>query len=56
MTVNGQDCSNKKIIVENFNTFLLVLGKRMNTTFTYMKSHTLAIIWLMISNVNLHSI
>ena len=28
MTINGQDCSNRGIIVDNFNTFLLVLEKR----------------------------
>ena len=25
MTINGQDCSNRQIIVENFNTCVLVL-------------------------------
>ena len=37
-------CSSREIIVEKFNTFLLVLEKRMNTTFTHMKGHTLEII------------
>ena len=44
MTINGQDCSNKDIIVKNFNAFFLALEKRTNTTFTHMKGHTLAII------------
>ena len=30
MTINGQDCSNKEIIVEEFNKFLLPLEKRLN--------------------------
>ena len=44
MTINGQDCSNREIIVEKLKIFLLVLEKKMNTTFTHMKGHTLTII------------
>ena len=44
ITIKGEDCSNREIVVENFNTFLLVLEKRMNTTFTHIKGHTLTII------------
>ena len=44
MTINGQDCSNKEIIVEEFNNFLLPLEKRLNKIFANMKGHTIEII------------
>ena len=28
MTINGQDCSNREIIVENFNTFFASIGEK----------------------------
>ena len=28
MTINGQDCSNREIIVENFNTFFAIIGEK----------------------------
>ena len=44
MTITGQDCSNKEIIVEKCNTFLLPLEKRLNKIFANMKGHTIEII------------
>ena len=44
MTINGQDCSNKEIIVEEFNKILLPLEKRLNKIFANMKGHTIEII------------
>ena len=28
MTINGQDCSNREIIVKNFNTFFPTIGEK----------------------------
>ena len=44
MTINGQDCSNKKLIVEEFNAFFATVGKRLNKIFANMKGHTIEII------------
>ena len=44
MTINGQDCSNKEIIVEEYIHFLLALEKRLNKIFANMKGHTIEII------------
>ena len=45
MTINGQDCSNKEIIVEEFLiNFLLPLEKRLNKISANMKGHTIEII------------
>ena len=41
MTINGQDCSNREIIVEKFNTFFVSIGEKNEHN---MKGHTLAII------------
>ena len=44
MTINGQDCSNREIIVENFNTLFATIGEKNEHNINTHEGHTLAII------------